>query len=135
MLEARLTGRTYDGGTHIVSAQAVRTFVDAVGDPNPIYRAGGVPPAFACVYCLRPATQALFSDREVNLDLAHLVHGEQRYTFHRPARVGEALRNRGRIADISAKRNLDLVTFETEALDAQGAPVCSGVSLFIIRNP
>jgi acyl dehydratase len=135
MLEARFSGRTYDGGTHAITAEAVRAFVEAVGDPNPAYRGGGVPPAFAAVYCLRPPVEALFRDPEVKLDLAHLVHGEQGYAFYRSPRVGEALRSRGRIQDISAKRNLDLVTFETEALDAQGAPVCRGLSLFIIRNP
>jgi acyl dehydratase len=134
MIDPRFVGRTYQSDARPIDAAAVQRYAAAVGDLNPAYRAGAVPPSFAAVYCLRPPVEQLFADREVALDLAHLVHGEQRYTFLRPVRVGEVIRARGRLAELTSKRNLDFVTFETEALDAHGDPVCRGVSLFIIRQ-
>ncbi len=135
MLNAEWRGRSYDAGKRRIEAAAVRAFAEAVGDTNPAYRSAAVPPAYAAVYCLRPAVQALFADPEVNLDLGHLVHGEQHYRFHRSPRIGEEVHTRGRISGIGAKRNLDFLTFETEAVDVSHAPICSSVSLFIIRNP
>lgn len=134
MTDSRFVGRTYQSDARRIEAAAVQSYAAAVGDANPADEAGVAPPSFAAVYCLRPPVEQLFADREVALDLAHLVHGEQRYTFLRPVRVGEVLRARGRLAELSSKRNLDYVTFETEALDAQGDPVCRGTSLFIIRQ-
>jgi hypothetical protein len=134
MTDPRFVGRTYQGDARRIEATAVQRYAAAVGDGNPAYQTGVVPPPLAGVYCMRPPVEQLFADRELALDLAHLVHGEQRYTFLRPLRVGEVIRTRGRLAELSSKRNLDFVTFETEALDAQGDPVCRGVSLFIIRQ-
>ncbi len=133
MLAGSVVGRTYETGSRRIEPAAVRAYAAAVGDAK--YRTGAVPPLFASVFCLRPPVEALFADPEVGLDLAHLVHGEQRFVFHRPARAGEEVRSHGRIAEIQAKRNLDFVTFETEAVDAGGAPICSATALFIIRNP
>jgi len=135
MLDRRIVGRTYETGSRRIEASAVRAYAGVIEDANPAYRSGAVPPLFASVFCLRPPAEALFADPEVGLDLAHLVHGEQRFVFHRPPRVGEEVRCRGRIADLQARRNLDFVTFETEAVDAVGIPICSATALFVIRNP
>lgn len=133
MTDQRLTGRTYETQPFEVTEASIRAYMDAVGDG-----ASGAlleaPPTYAMVYGYDAYWQ-LWRDQEVAMDVAHLVHGDQRFIFHRPVRPGDRIRTTGRLASVTVRGDLELVTFEANARDAQDRPVSESTSLFIIRKP
>ncbi len=133
MTDPRWVGRSYATAPFEVSEESIRNYMTAVGD-----EAGNsellAPPTYAMVYGFDAYWQ-LWTDQEVALDVAHLVHGEQRFTFHRPVRPGDRITTTGRLTAINNRTDMDLVTFELTAKDAQDRPVSEGTALFIIRRP
>ena len=133
MTDARWVGRSYETPPYRVTEQSIRDYMAAVGD----LRDDGelvAPPTYAMVYGFDAFWQ-LWTDQEVALDVAHLVHGEQRFSFQRPVRPGDRIRTTGRLTAINARGDMELVTFELKAVDEQDQPVSDGTALFIIRKP
>ncbi|HXM53088.1 MAG TPA: MaoC family dehydratase N-terminal domain-containing protein [Candidatus Binatus sp.] len=133
MTDARWVGRSYQTAPFEVTEQSIRDYMAAVGD---VQEDGALvaPPTYAMVYGFDAYWQ-LWTDQEVALDVAHLVHGEQRFTFQRPVRAGDRIRTTGRLTAITTRGDMDLVTFELKATDEQDRPVSDGTALFIIRKP
>ncbi len=133
MADARFVGRTYEAPPFEVTEASIRAYMRATGDlrqePELV-----APPTYAVVYGLDVYRQ-LWQDPELALDVAHLVHGEQSFTFNRPVRPGDRIRTTGRISGISARGDMELVTFDVGARDAQDQHVGLGRALFIIRRP
>jgi acyl dehydratase len=131
--DRRFCGRTYETRPFEVTEESIRAYMRATGDereePELV-----APPTYAMVYGFDAYWQ-LWNDPEVALDTAHLVHGEQRFTFHRPVRPGDRLRTTGRIADISARGSMEFVDFQLSSSDADGRPVSEASALFVIRSP
>lgn len=132
MTDKRFVGRTYQTEPFEVTEDSIRAYMQAVGDTGQESDLVA-PPTFAMVYGFDAYWQ-LWRDQEVALDVAHLVHGEQSFTFHRPVRPGDRIRTMGRITDISSRGAMQLVTFEARAEDAEGRPVSDATALFIIRS-
>ena len=132
MTDPRWVGRSYETAPFEVTERSIRDYMAAVGD------AGGdgeliAPPTYAMVYGFDAYWQ-LWRDQEVALDVAHLVHGEQRFSFHRPVRPGDRIKTTGRITGINGRGDMELVTFEFTAQDQENRPVSDGTALFIIRG-
>jgi hypothetical protein len=131
--DPRWVGRSYETAPYEVTEQSIRDYMAAVGDdrqePELI-----APPTYAMVYGFDAYWQ-LWSDQEVALDVAHLVHAEQGFSFHRPVRPGDRIRTTGRLTGIATRGDTELVTFEVSARDAQDQPVADATALFIIRKP
>ena len=133
MTDSRWVGRSYETAPFQVTEQSIRDYMAAVGD----VREDGeliAPPTYAMVYGFDAYWQ-LWTDQEVALDVAHLVHGEQQFSFHRPVRPGDRIHTVGRLTAINARGDMELVTFELKAIDEQDRPVSDGTALFIIRKP
>jgi N-terminal half of MaoC dehydratase len=131
--DPRWVGRSYETPPFQVTEQSIRDYMAAVGD----LRDDGelvAPPTYAMVYGFDAYWQ-LWTDQEVALDVAHLVHGEQRFSFARPVRPGDRLTTTGRLTAINSRGDMDLVTFELAARDEKNEPVSQGSALFIIRKP
>lgn len=92
------------------------------------------PPTYAMVYGFDPYWQ-LWTDQELALDVAHLVHGEQSFTFHRSVSPGDRITTEGRITGINERAGMEFVTFEVSARDGSDRPVSQATALFIIRKP
>ena len=133
MADPRFVGRRYESSPFQVTEASIRAYMQAVGD---LAEDGQLvaPPTYAMVYGFDPYWQ-LWTDQEVALDVAHLVHGEQRFTFHRPVRPGDRIITEGRITGISERAGMEFVTFEVSARDAGERPVADATALFIIRKP
>ncbi len=133
MTDPRFVGRRYESAPFQVTEASIRGFMQAVGD---LAEDGELvaPPTYAMVYGSAPMWQ-LWSDQEVALDVAHLVHGEQRFRFHRPVRPGDRITSEGRITAISERAGMEFVTFELSASDLAGRPVSDATALFVIRKP
>jgi acyl dehydratase len=131
--DPRWVGRSYETAPFDVTEKSIRDYMAAVGD-EAVDGELVAPPTYAMVYGFDAYWQ-LWTDQEVALDVAHLVHGEQRFTFQRPIRPGDRLRTTGRLTAINNRSDMDLVTFEFTATDEEDRPVSEGTALFIIRRP
>ena len=133
MTDPRWVGRSYETAPFQVTEQSIRDYMEAVGD---VRQEGELiaPPTYAMVYGFDAFWQ-LWTDQEVALDTAHLLHAEQRFAFHRPVRPGDRLTTTGRITGINPRGDMEFVTFEVAARDDKDQPVSDGTALFIIRNP
>ena len=84
------------------------------------YEGPGVPPTFPIIL-LNDAMLAFLS--EVGANLQNIVHGEQRFTWHRPVAVGDELTATMRIASLRALGGAELIGTLTRITDAEGTLV------------
>ncbi|HIT74753.1 MAG TPA: MaoC family dehydratase N-terminal domain-containing protein [Candidatus Avipropionibacterium avicola] len=68
-----------------VTADGVAEFATVLGLP-----VDQVPPTYPIIVA-NDAWQALFADPELELELQRIVHGEQKFTWNRPVRIGDRL--------------------------------------------
>jgi acyl dehydratase len=127
-------GRVYRAPGQVVEAERARAFAESIAGDDRVAEPEAVPPTFAAVYCLFPTLGQLFGDPEVGLDLAGLIHGEQRFSFHEPVRPGDVIDSQARIASVQEKRGMTFIDVELEAARADGRTVCSGHALLIMRG-
>ena len=144
MLDKSLIGRESEPVLHEVEKGAIRRFVDALGDPNPIYvdeeaaRAAGyralvAPPTF-------PAVLAMNERFRHSLDLGtrSLLHGEQQIEYGRPILAGDRLTVVSRVADVQERAGssgpMDILVLEDEGRDQQGALVFRTRSTLVLRR-
>ena len=143
MIDPKFVGKTYGPVKYEVGLEKLKEYALATGDNNPYYldeefAAQGpygivvAPPMFAVVY-QRGVTVLCLFDKEVDLNMMMLVHGEQEFEFHRPVRAREVVVTDGVILDIQNKEKLDLITLEaTSRVD--GERVTTGRYTFAIRR-
>lgn len=126
-MNGALEGKVYPEATFTVDERRVALFGEAVGEARPI-----VPPTFATVaeFAVFPS---IVGDAELGLDFTRVVHAEQEYEWHRPFRIGEALRVLPRIASIRQKAGNGFLTIETEMRDQDGELVVLARATMIER--
>lgn len=132
MTDERLVGRRYETKPFEVTEASIRAYREAVGDS-----ANGsnvAPPTYAMVYDYDAYWQ-LWQDQEVGMDVAHLVHGEQRFVFHRAVRPGDRIKSSGRLSNVTRRGQMELVTYEVTSRDLEDTLVSEATALFIIRKP
>jgi acyl dehydratase len=136
-------GKRYAPTTYAVGREKIIEFALATGETEPLHldvgaaRAAGyadvvAPPMFAVVYQNRAVVQALF-DPELAIDFAHLVHGEQAFSWERTAVAGDELTTTLTIDDISERMGMGFYAFATESLNQRGETVCTGLWTNIVR--
>jgi acyl dehydratase len=136
-------GKVYDPVTYAVGREKVREYAYAVGETNPLYldvdaaRAAGyadvvAPPMFAVVY-QGPAAWPLFSDPEVGMDFARMVHGGQEFAWGPLVVAGDELTTRTSIKDISTRAGLGFYVWETASTNQRGETVCTGTWTCVVR--
>jgi acyl dehydratase len=145
-LSEALLGHVYSSQeTYEVGRESIRQFAEAIGDPNPAYRDPKVatslghrdivaPPTFAAVPCFRFLQPALV-DSALGLETSRLIHGEQHLAHHRPIGPGDVLRGHVTVEQVRTCRGFDTVTLRTEITDADGNPVCTAGTVFILADP
>jgi acyl dehydratase len=146
MIDKGFIGLTMPPFTVDVEPGRLRQFAKAIGQDDPIYideaaaRAAGhpglpVPPTF--LFCLEmegPDPGAL-RDR-LGIDLAKVLHGEQRFISHRMAHAGDRLSFEQRVADIYDKKGglLEFMVRETRVSNQRGEPVADLVATTVVRH-
>ncbi|MHB8717841.1 MAG: FAS1-like dehydratase domain-containing protein [Candidatus Dormibacteria bacterium] len=126
-------GRRYEARGQIVEGPAAQAFAEAIAGADEVFEPGAVPPTFAAVYCLFPTLYQLFTDAEVGVNLAGLVHGEQSFEWPVPVRAGDVVDATAQIAGVEEKRGMTFLTIDQSATRQDGAVVCRGRSMMIIR--
>jgi acyl dehydratase len=145
-LNRDLIGRSYDSeGTFEVSREHIRRFAQAIGDKNPAYtdpeaaKALGhpdviAPPTFMTTVGMSLAGGGPISDPELGLDYSLVVHGEQRFVHHRPARPGDDLRAKTTIVDIRNAGGIELLKMRMDITTTDGELVCEAYNLIVSRG-
>ena len=128
-LNRALVGKTYPGVELRLDTERVAAFAGAVGHPF-----AGVPPTLATAPELRAGLANVLADAELGVDLARVLHGEQRYTWHRPFVEGETLVALATIEDIRGRPSLEFLTLRTEIRDGAGELVCEARSTLLHRG-
>ncbi|HVC04665.1 MAG TPA: MaoC family dehydratase N-terminal domain-containing protein [Candidatus Acidoferrales bacterium] len=128
-------GRRYSAPGQRVAPEAAAKMAAAIAGPDPVAEPGVVPPTFAAVYCLGPTLAQLFSDSEVGIDLAGLIHAEQSFEWPEPVHPGDVVDATAEITAVDAKRGMTFVRLAVEAARASDrAVVCRGTALMIVRS-
>ena len=146
MIDRRHIGLTLPAFEVDVEKGRLRFFAKATGQTDPVYvdeaaaRAAGhpslpVPPSF--LFCLEmdAPNPAELRDR-LGIDIARVLHGEQRFVFHGLAHAGDRLRFTQRVADIYDKKGgaLEFVVRETHVSNQRGEPVADLIATTVVRN-
>jgi acyl dehydratase len=144
-LDAGLVGRSYPpSAVYEVGRAKIAEFAAAIGETDPLHRdpaaarAAGypdviAPPTFAIVVSLEAATSVL-QDPDVGLDYSRVVHGEQRFTHHRPVRAGDRLVATTTIEAVRSVAGNDLLTTRVDLATEDGEAVCTATSMLVSRG-
>ncbi|MFI7691831.1 MaoC family dehydratase N-terminal domain-containing protein [Nonomuraea sp. NPDC049655] len=144
-LNRDFVGRTYPSAApYEVSRVKIKEFATAIGDNNPVYRdreaarAAGypdviAPPTFPIVFSLQAGGEALV-DPELGLNLAMVVHGEQRFEYVRPVCAGDELVTTATITDIRSVGRNELLTIRSDVTTVAGEPVCTTYNTIVERG-
>ncbi len=122
----------------------IRRFAVAIGDTNPAYldveaaRALGhpdvvAPPTFLITASTGEAGDGFVHDPDLGLNYAMVVHGEERFAFHRPVFAGDALDRVTTISDIQDKGRNETLTLVTE-VTCKGEPVATVTNIIVSRG-
>lgn len=128
-LDRARIGVRYPPVTFTVDGERVRSFATAVGHPR-----DDVPPTFVTAPELASGLANVLGDETLGVALERVLHGEERYVWHRRLEVGETVSATSTVADIRGRPSLEFVTLRTEIRDATGALVCEATSTLIHRD-
>lgn len=144
-LNRDFVGRTYPpSSSYEVSRVKIKEFAEGIGDANPIYldreaaRAAGhhdvvAPPTFPIVFSLSGAGKAL-TDPELGLNFAMVVHGEQRFEYHRSIYPGDELVCTSTITEIRSVGRNELLTVKSDVTTHGGELVCTTYNTIVERG-
>ena len=133
-LDSSLIGMVSEPRTFEVTAEAVRTFMEATGDPalQSSEALQYVPPTFPTTFRMGVPGLALDSSK------MQLLHGEQAYSYTRPLRVGEHVTCIVRVAEVNERSGrsgpMTFLVTEISGSDSQQQPIFTGRSTLIIRQ-
>ena len=137
-------GKTFAPVTYIVGREKVREYARAVGETNALYfdpdsaRAAGhrdvvAPPMFVTVYT-SPAISPAFSDPEIGMDVARMVHGAQEFAWGPLVVAGDEIATEVEVTDISERGGVGFYVFESRSDNQDGERVCTGTWTCVVRG-
>lgn len=120
-------GRSYPPSSpYEVTAAKVGEFARALGAPDD----GTVPPTFPIVVA-NQAWQPMFDDAELGLQLQRIVHGEQKFEWQRPLRIGDVVTGAVTIDRVVNRGGTDMVYASVAVVTVDGEPICRAASTLI----
>jgi hypothetical protein len=132
MIDRKYIGHTLPPFTVDVEAGRLRFFAKAIGQKEVT---DVVPPTF--LFCLEMESPDPAAMRTLlGIDYRKILHGEQGFVYHRPARAGDRLTFRQRIEDIYDKKGgaLEFVVRKTSVSNQQGEPVADLRCVTVVRH-
>jgi acyl dehydratase len=143
-IDTKFIGKTYPSSTYEVGKEKIKEYAKAIKNLDPHYvddefakksKYGTIiaPPTFAVVfgaYLIEP----VFTDKELNLNMAMLVHGEQELEFLDVVKAGDSITTSAKIVDIKNKEKLDVISVEIKSKNQHGNDVCRGIYTFVVRK-
>jgi len=140
-----LQGRAFAStAPYLVGREKVREFSRAVLASNPINndvdaaRAAGyadvvAPPTFAIVIQQFTLDQ-LVAEEDSGIDMTHIVHGEQRFSYTRPIVAGDELTATLAVTGIKSLGGNAMVTAESTIVDADKEHVVTAISTLVVTG-
>lgn len=130
-VDASLAGRTFPPQpSYDVTAQRVADFARATGTP---WADGDPAPSTFPIVVAFGAMQGLMADPEVGIELSHVVHGDQKFTHHRPVQVGDVLTAQLRVDSLRQIAGADIIGTTSDITDAEGQLVCEARATLVHR--
>jgi acyl dehydratase len=147
MVDQSAVGRSFTPVTAHVEPGRLRFFLNTLGEQNPVYRdeaaargagysATPIPPTYLFCLELMDAERPFEFLTELNIDLARVLHGEQRFTYHASVVVGDTLTFKSRVTGVADKKGgaMTMVIVETEVTNQHGAHVADTARTIVVRN-
>jgi acyl dehydratase len=113
---------------HTVTAEHVAAFAAATGST---LTGEQVPPTYPIVVAFA-AMQGFLDD--VGVELSRIVHGDQRFAYARPVRVGDRLTATLSVTGLRQIGGNDLITTSSAVTDADGDLVCTTGATLVHRG-
>ncbi|MFK0254101.1 MaoC family dehydratase N-terminal domain-containing protein [Streptomyces sp. NPDC090445] len=145
-LDQSFVGRSYPPtDPYEVGREKIREFAVAVGDENPVYtdaeaaKAAGyqdviAPPTFVFAITFAAAGQVV-ADPQLGLDYSRVVHGDQKFAYHRPVRAGDRLSVTSTIEAVKTMAGNDIIDIRGEVHDEAGEHVVTAWTKLVSRAP
>ncbi|MCA6124511.1 MaoC family dehydratase N-terminal domain-containing protein [Bradyrhizobium sp. WSM 1704] len=147
MVDQSAVGREFTSVTARVEPGRLRFFLDTLGETNPVYRdetaaqaagftAAPVPPTYLFCLEMMDATMPFEFLTALGIDLARVLHGEQRFDYHAPVVVGDVLTFKPRVTSVTDKKGgaMTLIVVETEVTNQAGVHVADLSRTVVVRN-
>ena len=147
MVDQSAVGRAFTPVTARVEPGRLRFFLDTIGETNPLYRDQGtaraagyatapVPPTYLFCLEMMDAAEPFEFLTALGIDLARVLHGEQRFDYHAPVAVGDTLTFKPRVTGVSEKKGgaMTLVAIATEITNQDGVHVADTSRTVVVRN-
>ncbi|KAB1656698.1 MaoC family dehydratase [Pseudoclavibacter chungangensis] len=140
-----LAGRRFElPEPYLVGREHVRAFARAVLADNPTHldveaaRAAGYPdlvaPSTFPAVLQDAGLQLLLADPETGIELSHIVHGDEKFTYSRPIVAGDELRAALEVRSVKSLGGNGMITAATEITDADGAHVVTATATLVVRG-
>ena len=91
-------------------------------------------PATFPVVIQQAALDMLVSDPEAGIDFSRVVHGDQRFDYHREVVAGDELTAILSVVKVQSLGGHTMVTAEVAMSDPAGTPVVTATSTLVIRG-
>lgn len=131
-----------------VEPRRLSFFLKTIGEKDPVYhdaaaaRAAGfrdipIPPTY--MFCLQsldnPGSSKVLD--ALGVDIGRILHGEQKFVYHKAACVGDELVFRTRIGPIVDKKGgaLTMIAQEIRVENGQGEHLADITNMIVVRNP
>ena len=113
-----------------VSEERILEFARATGST---YEGHAAPATFPIVIAFA-AMNAMMGDPAVGIELRHVVHGEQRFTYSRPVVAGDRLTATLGVESLRQIGGADIIGTRTEITDGHGEQVCTAFATLVHRG-
>lgn len=128
-IDPSLAGRTFPPtDPYEVTGERVAEFAAATGTP---WSDGDPAPVTFPIVVAFSAMQQLMSDPTVGIELRHVVHGEQRFAYRRPVRLGDRLVAELTVDSLRQIGGADIIGTSSALTDADGQLVCTAKAVLV----
>ena len=128
-IDPSLAGRTFPPtDPYEVTGERVAEFAAATGTP---WSDGDPAPVTFPIVVAFSAMQQLMSDPTVGIELHHVVHGEQRFAYRRPVRLGDRLVAQLTVDSLRQIGGADIIGTSSALTDADGQLVCTAKAVLV----
>jgi acyl dehydratase len=143
-LKTDAIGKSFPPFEYEVGKEKIGEYARAVGEENPVYfdrdaareagfRDVAAPPMFAVVYSAGSVAPA-FSDPDVGINFAMMVHGGQEFVWDEPVCSGDVISTVTTVKNISEKGGMAFYVFESVSTNQDDQEVVRGTWTNIVRG-
>jgi acyl dehydratase len=128
-VDQSLVGREFPPTSQrAVTLDEVAAFASALGGPSDDAADDTVPPTYPIILAFDAMNAFLAAEQ---IDLFRIIHGEQRFAYERPIRIGDRLTATLTVASLRQIGGADIIGTTSAIHDADGALVCTAKATLV----